>query len=66
MSFLSTIVIPLFFTLSFVVFVWGLFLYVIAGGHDEHFKEEGKALVLYAFGCFLVVVCLTWLFNLFA
>ncbi len=62
-SIISTFIIPLLFTLSFVVFLWGLFLYVIAGGHDEHLREEGKVLLLYGFVVFVVVVLITWLFS---
>ena len=63
LSIISTFIIPLLFTLSFVVFLWGLFLYVIAGGHDEHLREEGKVLLLYGFVVFVVVVLITWLFS---
>lgn len=59
----SNFIIPLLFTLSFVVFMWGLFLYIIAGGHDEHLREEGKVLLLYGFVVFLIVVLITWLFS---
>ena len=63
LSIISAFIIPLLFTVSFVVFLWGLFLYVIAGGHDEHLREEGKVLLLYAFVVFLIVVLITWLFS---
>jgi hypothetical protein len=63
LSIISTFIIPLLFTVSFVVFLWGLFLYVIAGGHDEHLREEGKVLLLYGFVVFLIVVLITWLFS---
>lgn len=41
--------IPLFFTVSFVVFVWGALQYFIAGGHDEEAREKGKSLMFYGF-----------------
>lgn len=44
---LLEIVVPLIFALSFVVFVWGAFLYFIAGTHDEAGKEKGKSIMLY-------------------
>jgi|CXWL01.1.fsa_nt_gi hypothetical protein len=60
-SLISNFILPLLFTVSFVVFIWGLFLYVIAGGHDEHLREQGKVLLLYAFVTFVVVALITWL-----
>jgi hypothetical protein len=39
--------VPALFSLSFVVFIWGMFLYFIPGGHDEAAKEKGKSIMLY-------------------
>ncbi len=43
------LLIPLVFTLSFIVFVWGALQYFIAGGHDEEAREKGKSLMFYGF-----------------
>lgn len=48
--------IPLVFTVLFVVFLWGAFYYIIAGGHDEEAREKGKALLLYGLIGFVVLV----------
>lgn len=53
--------IPLVFAVLFVVFLWGAFYYIIAGGHDEEAREKGKALLLYGFIGFFVLV-LFWSF----
>lgn len=65
MNLITSFVIPILFTISFVVFVWGLFLYVIAGGHDEHLREQGKALLLYGLVSFGVVALITWVVSAF-
>lgn len=40
--------IPGLFTLIFITFLWGSFMYYIAGGPDEEAKEKGKAVIMYA------------------
>ena len=52
------LVVPLLFSLSFVVFVWGALQYIIAGGHDEEAREKGKSLILYGLIIFLVMFLL--------
>lgn len=56
---LFSFLIPILFTVSFVVFVWGIFLYIIPGGHDEELREKGKVLLLYALVSFLVIIGFT-------
>lgn len=53
--------IPIVFAVLFVVFMWGVFFYIIAGGHDEESREKGKALLLYGLIGFVVLV-LFWSF----
>jgi Zn-dependent protease with chaperone function len=57
-------IIPFIFTVLFVVFAWGMFYYVIAGGHDEEAREKGKALLLYGLIGFLILT-LFWSFSNF-
>lgn len=56
--------IPLGFTLSFIVFIWGSFQYVIQGGHDEEAREKSKSLMLYGILVFIAMAVL-WLFATF-
>lgn len=59
-SYLSyQLVVPLLFVVSFVTFLWGLCLYVVAGSQDEELAEKGVILMLYAL-IFFVVVVLVW------
>jgi hypothetical protein len=53
--FFFELLVPLLFSLSFVVFVWGALLYVIAGGHDEAAREKAKAVMLYGVIVFVVM-----------
>lgn len=41
--------IPLVFTLSFIVFIWGVFQYFVGGTYDEEAREKGKSLMFYGF-----------------
>ncbi|HEX2792415.1 MAG TPA: pilin [Candidatus Paceibacterota bacterium] len=63
-AFINTIVVPLIFALAFIVFIWGVFQYFIAGGHDEEKKEKGKSLMLYGLIGFFVMVSVWGLVNI--
>ncbi len=51
--------IPFLFAVFFVVFIWGIFFYVIAGGHDEESREKGKALLMYGFLGFVLLILIS-------
>lgn len=63
------LVLPLTFSFSFIVFIWGVFQYFIAGGHDEAAREKSKALMLYGIIVFVLMTALwyvsTFISNLF-
>jgi predicted PurR-regulated permease PerM len=63
-QFINTILVPLIFALAFFVFIWGVFQYFIAGGHDEEKKEKGKSLMLYGLIGFFVMVSVWGLVNI--
>ena len=63
-QFINAIVVPLIFALAFLVFIWGIFQYFIAGGHDEEKKEAGKSLMLYGLIGFFVMVSVWGLVNI--
>ncbi|MES2994786.1 MAG: hypothetical protein V4681_02015 [Patescibacteria group bacterium] len=63
-QFINSIVVPLIFALAFIVFIWGVFIYFIAGGHDEEKKESGKSLMLYGLIGFFVMVSVWGLVNI--
>jgi len=63
-QFINGILVPLIFALAFIVFLWGVFNYFIAGGHDEEKKEKGKSLMLYGLVGFFVMVSVWGLVNI--
>ena len=50
------LLIPLLFTAIFITFIWGLFRYYIPGGADEHARDEGKVLMVWAVCAFIALV----------
>lgn len=60
------LLVPALFTVSAVSFMWGVFLYVIAGAQDEEMQERGKTVMLYALLSFVVMVLVWGLFQLVA
>jgi hypothetical protein len=47
---------PALFTFALISFLWGAFQYYVPGKHDEELKEQGKALMLYGFLAFMLMV----------
>ncbi len=56
---LFQLIVPLFFLLSVLTFVWGTFMVFIAGSADEGLAETGKTLMLYGV-VWLVLTMLIW------
>lgn|SRR3989344_3566909 len=63
-QFINTFLVPLIFALAFLMFIWGIFLYFIAGGHEEEKKDKGKSLMLYGLIGFFVMVSVWGLVNI--
>lgn len=63
-DFINNIAVPLVFAVAFIVFIWGVFLYFIAGGHDEEGKEKGKSLMVYGLVGFFIMVSVWGLVNI--
>ncbi len=61
---INTVLVPLIFALAFIVFLWGVFTYFIAGGHDEEKRETGKSLMLWGIIGFFVMVSVWGLVNI--
>ncbi|MEZ4200646.1 MAG: pilin [Candidatus Paceibacterota bacterium] len=65
-TFINDILIPLIFALALLMFIWGMFRFFIAGGHDEDAREKGKNLMLYAVVGFVLMVSIFGIVNLIA
>lgn len=63
-GFISSILVPLLFAVAFIVFIYGVFQYFIAGGANEEQREKGKQLVMWGIIAFVVMVSLWGLVNL--
>jgi len=62
--FTNTILIPFIIGIGFLVFVWGMFLYFIAGGANDEKKEKGKSLMIYATLGFVLIIVFWGIINL--
>ncbi len=64
--FTNTVLIPFIIGIGFLVFVWGMFQYFIAGGANEEAKEKGKSLMIYATLGFLLIIVFWGIIQLLA
>jgi len=61
---INKVLVPVVFALAFFVFIWGIFRYFIAGGHDEEARESGKQLMLWGLLGFFVMIAVWGLVNI--
>jgi uncharacterized membrane protein YidH (DUF202 family) len=66
LDFTNEVLIPFIIGIGFLVFVWGMFKYFIAGGADEGKRDEGKNLMIYATLGFVLIVIFWGVVNLVA
>lgn len=64
LSFTNTVLIPFIIGIGFLVFVYGMFKYFIAGGADEDKRESGKSLMIYATLGFVLIIVFWGIVNL--
>ena len=64
--FTNNVLIPFILGIGFLVFVYGMFQYFIAGGANDEKKEKGKSLAVYAVLGFVLVVIFWGIINLIA
>lgn len=66
LEFTNDVLIPFIIGIGFLVFVWGMFQYFIAGGANDEAKEKGKSLMIYAVLGFVLIIVLWGVVNLLA
>lgn len=66
LEFTNTTLIPFIIGIGFLVFVWGMFQYFIAGGANDESKEKGKSLMIYATLGFVLIIIFWGVVNLLA
>jgi hypothetical protein len=59
---INGVLVPLVFAIAFLVFIWGIFQYFIAGGEDK--RKEAVKLMLYGIVGFFVMVSVWGLVNI--
>jgi hypothetical protein len=62
----NDVLIPFILGIGFLVFVWGMFRYFIAGGANDEAKESGKSLMVYATLGFVLIIVFWGVVNLIA
>lgn len=63
-SFINDTLVPLVFAIAFLVFIWGVFKYFIAGGGDESSRDSGKQLMLWGIIAFVLMVSIWGIVNI--
>jgi len=66
LGFSNNVLIPFILGIGFLVFVWGMFRYFIAGGANDEAKEQGKSLMVYATLGFVLIIVFWGIVNLVA
>lgn len=66
LKFVDTTVVPFVFAIAFIVFIWGMFLYFIAGASNDEQRSKGRKLLLWGLIAFVVMVSVWGIVNLFA
>jgi hypothetical protein len=62
--FSNEVLIPFIIGLGFLVFVWGMFQYFIAGGANEESREKGRKLMVNAVLGFVVIIVFFGVINM--
>lgn len=64
-GFIDTTLVPLIFAIAFIVFLWGVFKYFIAGGASDEKQKEGRTFIMYAIIGFVLMFSLWGIVRLF-
>lgn len=64
LNFINGYLVPLIFAVAFLLFLWGVFRYFIAGGDSDENRKEGRQFILYAIIGFVLMVCVWGIVNL--
>ncbi len=63
-DFINNILVPLVFALSFIIFIFGVFRYFIAGAADEGKRDTGRQFMIYGIIGFFVMLSVWGLVHL--
>lgn len=60
---IDQVLVPLLFAVAFIVFIYGVYQYFIAGGADEEKRKKGRELVMYGLIGFFIMITVWGLVN---
>lgn len=60
---INSILVPVLFALSFIVFLWGVYYYYIYGGASDEFVKKGHSMVMWGIIGFAVMISVWGLVN---
>ena len=60
---INNVLLPFVMALAFLVFVWGMFQYFIAGAGNDESREKGKSLMIWATVAFLFIIVFWGVIN---
>lgn len=60
----NQVFVPLIFSVSFIVFIWGIFRHFIAGAADTTEQEKGKHLIIYGLAGLAIMASVWGLVNI--
>ncbi len=63
-AFLNGTLVPLVFAIAFIVFLWGVFRYFIAGADNPEKRDSGRQFVVYGIVGFFLMLSVWGLVNL--
>jgi len=61
---INNVLVPVIFALAFIVFIWGIFRYFIAGAEDTESQKKGKQLIIYGLIGFVIMFSVWGLVNI--
>lgn len=62
--FINDYLIPFLWAIAFLIFIWGVFQYFVAGGADEEKRSQGRQFVIWSVIAFFVMSSLWGIVNL--
>ena len=63
---INDVLVPLLLAIGFLVFIWGMFRYFVAGSGNDELRASGRNLAVYAITGFMIVVIFWGIVNLLA
>lgn len=66
LEFINDIIVPLLFAIALVLFIYGVFLFLIAGGGEEDSREQGRRYMFWGIIALVIIVSVWGITNIIA